>query len=64
MGGGVRVRLQAEQLDWVPGLLAGLGPPFMVEGPELLHGLVRARAQRLIAGSRQSERVEGGPAGK
>lgn len=45
--GWVRVRLRAEQLDWVPGLLGGLSLPFVVQEPAELRDLVRAWAQRL-----------------
>ncbi|MEV6609061.1 YafY family protein [Kutzneria sp. NPDC051319] len=47
--GWVGVRMRAERLDWVPGLLAGLGLPFAVEGPDALRTLVRALAERLAA---------------
>jgi predicted DNA-binding transcriptional regulator YafY len=49
LDGWVRVRLQAERLDWVPAVLAGLGLPFAVEHPEALRGLLRSLAQRLTA---------------
>ncbi len=49
--GWVRVRLQAERLDWVPGVLAGLNRSFVVEAPEALREEVRALAQRLIDGA-------------
>lgn len=45
--GGVRVRLRAERLDWVPALLAGLGRPFVVEEPDALRAEVAALARRL-----------------
>ena len=45
--GWVRVQLQVESLDWVPGVLAGLGVPFAVEGPDELRGLLRSLADRL-----------------
>jgi predicted DNA-binding transcriptional regulator YafY len=45
--GWVRVRLQAERLDWVPGVLAGVDRPFVIEAPEALRAEVRALAQRL-----------------
>ena len=51
-GGGpgwVRVRLQAERLDWVPALLAGLDRPFVVESPAALRDQVRALAGRLAS---------------
>jgi predicted DNA-binding transcriptional regulator YafY len=46
--GWVRVRLQAERLDWVPGVLAGLDRPFIVEEPAALREEVRALAERLL----------------
>jgi predicted DNA-binding transcriptional regulator YafY len=45
--GWVRVRLRAERLDWLPGLLAGLELPFIVREPADLRDLVRAWADRL-----------------
>ncbi len=51
-GGGpgwVRVRLQAERLDWVPALLAGLDRPFVIESPDALRDQVRALAGRLAS---------------
>ncbi len=47
--GWVRVQLQAEQLDWVPSLLAGLNRPFVIERPAALRDHVRALAGRLAA---------------
>lgn len=47
--GWVRVHIRAEQLDWVPGVLAGLGFPFLIDGPDLLRDLVRELAQRLAS---------------
>ncbi|SHH26750.1 Predicted DNA-binding transcriptional regulator YafY, contains an HTH and WYL domains [Jatrophihabitans endophyticus] len=47
--GWVRVALRVEELDWVPGVLAGLGLPFVVERPDALRTLVRALADRLAA---------------
>ncbi|HEY0533398.1 MAG TPA: YafY family protein [Actinoplanes sp.] len=43
----VLVRLRAERLDWLPGLLAGLGLPFVVKKPAELRDLVRAWADRV-----------------
>ena len=43
------VRLRAERLDWVPGLLAGLGLPFVVEEPAELRDAVRTWAERIAA---------------
>ncbi len=46
--GWVRVLMRAERLDWVPGVLAGLGLPFVVEQPEALRDLVRSLGERLV----------------
>jgi predicted DNA-binding transcriptional regulator YafY len=43
----VRVDLHAEQFDWLPGLLASLGLPFVIEQPDELRGLVGVLAARL-----------------
>ena len=45
--GWVRVRLVAVRLDWVPGALAGLDRPFVIEQPEALRTLVHDLALRL-----------------
>ncbi|MGW4768999.1 helix-turn-helix transcriptional regulator [Nocardia sp. NPDC004278] len=45
----VRVRIRAEQLDWIPPLLAGLNRPFVIEHPDTLNDAVRALARRLTA---------------
>jgi predicted DNA-binding transcriptional regulator YafY len=45
----VRVRWQAERLDWVPSVLAGLDLPFVIEEPEELRARVRALAARLAS---------------
>lgn len=47
--GWVQVRLQAERLDWVPGVLGGLDAPFIIDEPAELQELVRAWAARLAA---------------
>jgi len=47
LAGGVRVRIRAQRLDWVPGLLAGLDRPFRIEQPDELRDLVRTVARRL-----------------
>lgn len=47
--GWVRVRIQAERLDWVPAVLAGIDRPFVIEEPDALRPLVRALADRLTA---------------
>ena len=43
------VELRAEQLDWLPPLLASLDLPFAIEQPDELRGLVIAFADRLRA---------------
>ncbi|WP_228542613.1 YafY family protein [Nocardia sp. XZ_19_369] len=45
----VRVRIRAEQLDWIPPVLAGLNRPFVIEHPDTLNDAVRALARRLTA---------------
>lgn len=52
--GWTRVRMRAEHLDWVPGMLAGLDLPFVVEQPEELRTEVRALAMRLLSGAGHS----------
>ena len=47
--GWVLVRLEVEDLHWVPAVLAGLGLPFTVEEPDALRGLLRSLAARLTA---------------
>ena len=49
----LRVRIRAERLDWLPGLLASLDRPFLVEQPEELRSLVTALADRLAASGRR-----------
>ena len=41
-------RLRAEELDWVPGVLAMLDRPFVIERPDELRDLVRELAERLV----------------
>jgi predicted DNA-binding transcriptional regulator YafY len=48
------VELRAEQLDWLPPLLASLDLPFVVEQPAELRDLVRGFADRLAASARRS----------
>lgn len=45
--GWVRVRMQVEHLDWVPGVLAGMDLPFTVQRPDALRDLLAALARRL-----------------
>ena len=52
--GGVRVRINAERLDWVPAVLAGLGVPFVIERPDALRDLVRDLARQLSAAAGDS----------
>jgi predicted DNA-binding transcriptional regulator YafY len=49
--GWLRVELRAERLDWVPGVLAAIDRPFIIERPGELRGLVAALAERLAAGA-------------
>ncbi|GAA3598772.1 WYL domain-containing protein [Kineosporia mesophila] len=46
--GWVRVRLNAERLDWVPALIAGLDLPFVIEEPAQLRERMADLAQRLL----------------
>ena len=50
-----RVELRAERLDWLPGVLASLDLPFVIEQPEELRDLVAALAGRLAASARRSD---------
>jgi predicted DNA-binding transcriptional regulator YafY len=50
--GWLRVDLRAERLDWVPGVLAALDRPFVIERPDELRDLVAALAERLAASAR------------
>jgi len=43
------VELGAERLDWLPGVLASLDRPFVVDGPPELGPLVREFAERLLS---------------
>jgi predicted DNA-binding transcriptional regulator YafY len=49
----VRLALQAEQLDWVPALLAWIDRPFVIEEPAALRDHVRALAGRLLESAGQ-----------
>jgi predicted DNA-binding transcriptional regulator YafY len=48
-GEGTRLRMRAESLDWVAGLLAGAGCDFEIRRPAELRDSVRALAERLRA---------------
>ncbi|MGV9908867.1 helix-turn-helix transcriptional regulator [Streptomyces tendae] len=50
--GWCRVEIRAERLDWLPGLLASLDRPFVVERPDELRGLVADLADRLMDAAR------------
>ena len=52
--GWLRVELRAEQLDWLPPLLASLDLPFEVERPDELREQVLAFADRLTASARRT----------
>ena len=47
-----RAELRAEQLDWLPPVLASLDRPFVIEQPDELRSLVTALAGRLTASAR------------
>lgn len=49
-----RVELRVERLDWLPGALALLDLPFVVERPDELRDLVAALADRLLRSARAS----------
>ncbi|MEU8227511.1 YafY family protein [Kribbella sp. NPDC048915] len=53
----VRARIQAEELDWIPPLLAALDCPFVVEQPDALRDLIRALADRLGANADHQDAV-------
>jgi predicted DNA-binding transcriptional regulator YafY len=49
MGGDTILRMRADSLDWVAGLLAGAGCDFEIQRPDELRASVRALAERLRA---------------
>jgi len=51
-----RVEIRADSLDWLPGVLAGLDLPFVIERPAELRAGVLALADRLAAAARVSAR--------
>jgi len=59
--GWIRVQMRAERLDWVPGVLAGLGLPFVVERPDALRGLLRTLAAQLVAAASVDRSQDGEP---
>ncbi|MFC9252614.1 helix-turn-helix transcriptional regulator [Amycolatopsis thailandensis] len=52
-GDGVRARIRAQRLDWIPPLLAALDRPFVIERPAELRELVGALADRLAERARE-----------
>ncbi|OOC05458.1 transcriptional regulator [Amycolatopsis azurea DSM 43854] len=52
-GDGVRARIRAQRLDWIPPLLAALDRPFVIERPGELRDLVSALAGRLAERARE-----------
>ncbi len=48
-----RLEIRAESLDWLPGVLAALDLPFVIERPEELRDRVLALADRLSASGRR-----------
>ncbi|WP_030410819.1 helix-turn-helix transcriptional regulator [Streptomyces sp. NRRL S-1448] len=50
----LRVELRAQQLDWLPRILAALDRPFVIERPDELRDLVIAHADRLTSYARQA----------
>ncbi|CAL9530768.1 WYL domain-containing protein [Streptomyces sp. R1] len=64
-GGGAepwcQVEIRAERLDWLPGLLASLDRPFVVERPDELRALVADLADRLRDAARHRPAGEGPP---
>ncbi|MEU1512154.1 YafY family protein [Streptomyces sp. NPDC005811] len=51
----LRVELRVERLDWLPGVLASLDRPFVIERPDELRDLVTALADRLASRARGQE---------
>ncbi|MET9118688.1 YafY family protein [Streptomyces longwoodensis] len=50
----LRVELRAEELDWLPPVLASLDRPFVIERPDELRDLVTALADRLASHARRA----------
>ncbi|WP_217170128.1 YafY family protein [Streptomyces sp. AC512_CC834] len=49
-----RVEIRAERLEWLPGVLASLDRPFVVERPDELRDLVAGLADRLMESARRT----------
>ncbi|TQM03814.1 helix-turn-helix transcriptional regulator [Pseudonocardia kunmingensis] len=58
-----RVELRVERLDWLPGVLAALDLPFVVERPDELRDLIVALADRLTRSARRHPRGAGPESG-
>ena len=50
----LRAELQVERLDWLPGVLAALDRPFVIDRPHELRDLVTALADRLASHARRT----------
>ncbi|WP_033288928.1 helix-turn-helix transcriptional regulator [Amycolatopsis jejuensis] len=59
-GSGVRARIRAQRLDWIPSRLAALDRPFVIEKPTELRDLVHSLAARL-SGCAAAEPDSGAP---
>jgi predicted DNA-binding transcriptional regulator YafY len=55
-----RVRLRVEQLNWLPGVLAALDCPFVIDNPLELRELVLSLAERLSAAAAFEQDVDNG----
>lgn len=60
-GGWQRVEIRAESLDWLPGVLATLDLPFVIERPDELRDRVVALADRLATSGRTAPPQKGEP---
>jgi predicted DNA-binding transcriptional regulator YafY len=58
-GAGTRLEMRADSLEWVAGVLAGLGAEFRVIGPAELRGELAQLGARLTLSSRTPSREEG-----
>jgi len=54
-GGGTVLRMRAESLDWVAGLLAGAGCDFEIRRPDTLRASVLALGERLVEASTREQ---------
>jgi predicted DNA-binding transcriptional regulator YafY len=58
--GWLQVEIRAESLDWLPGVLASLDLPFVIERPDELRERVIALADRLTTSARKAPRTDQG----